>query len=101
MSTQGAEDDGAVPGNHNMNNTHDTNSYDIEQGHGAKSNMMHTDSIHIEGSSHTAWDITGENELLKERMYKSTAFRIWMTLFPLVIFRGLVFISSIYTQAFT
>lgn len=37
MSTKGAEGDGAAPGNYNMNSTHDINSHDIEQSHGAKS----------------------------------------------------------------
>lgn len=73
VSTQGAEGDGAAPRNHNMNSTRDINSHDIEQGHVAKSIMLHTDSVDTEGSSHTARDNTGEYELLEERMYKSIA----------------------------
>ncbi|BCR90024.1 uncharacterized protein ACHE_51222S [Aspergillus chevalieri] len=61
-----------------MNSIYDINSRDIEQGHGAKSIMLHTDSVDTEGSSQTARDITGEFEVLEERMYRSIAFRIWM-----------------------
>lgn len=82
-----------------MNSIYDINSRDIEQGHGAKSIMLHTDSVDTEGSSQTVRDITGEFEVLEERMYRSIAFRIWMRFVPLVVYGGLVFISLAYTSA--